>query len=292
MWRARSRWPSPSTRPRCRPSLPVRQFALRATRPHAHAAEADAARGAATKASTEHAASSTELSNLKRDHEVDLGDSLEYAPLQGQCFELLDRECACVANTAPLTRADTSIACVPSTRSRRSPRRAGAPPHSGMWRAYVTHNHRSSNWKRWDAVDDSAHGAMVFENGERCWNGPDRSMKVWGRHGRVWVTGAGDGAVRPGQRAAERRRAQPLRVQHDVRRRPPQPPAHLAPGSSRPLPAPNPARTTSCSGAAPCLASALSRWTRDPTSTLASIRARARSWHPLWRHSAASDSST
>ena len=35
-----------------------------------------------------------------------------------------------------------------------------------------------SNWKRWDAVGDNNHAVMVYEGGERCWNGPDRSMKV------------------------------------------------------------------------------------------------------------------
>lgn len=31
--------------------------------------------------------------------------------------------------------------------------------------------------RRWDKFEDS-YRTMLFSNGDKCWNGPDRSMKV------------------------------------------------------------------------------------------------------------------
>ena len=35
-----------------------------------------------------------------------------------------------------------------------------------------------SSWKRWEPRDETEYGVMIYEGGEKCWNGPERSMKV------------------------------------------------------------------------------------------------------------------
>ena len=68
--------------------------------------DADSARNQYNAANTEFTSTTNELkfvfvsrplsltivSDLRKDHAVDLGDNMEYATLQGECFELLDRE--------------------------------------------------------------------------------------------------------------------------------------------------------------------------------------------------------
>eukprot|EP00050_Salpingoeca_kvevrii_P018788 m.78432 g.78432 ORF g.78432 m.78432 type:complete len:114 (+) comp8160_c0_seq5:1259-1600(+) len=39
-------------------------------------------------------------------------------------------------------------------------------------------NTNLGKWAGWEAVDGHPHGLMKYENGEKCWNGPQRSMRV------------------------------------------------------------------------------------------------------------------
>ncbi|XP_002523398.2 glucosidase 2 subunit beta [Ricinus communis] len=43
--------------------------------------------------------------------------------------------------------------------------------------ASQTEGHSTTRLGRWDKFEDS-HRVMIFSNGDRCWNGPDRSLKV------------------------------------------------------------------------------------------------------------------
>ncbi|XP_052097911.1 glucosidase 2 subunit beta-like isoform X4 [Mytilus californianus] len=92
-----------------------------------------------------------ELSSIKSYLEQDYGPNREYAILQDQCFEYTDREY-------------TYKYCPFSKGSQR--------PKSGG------HETSLGNWGNWAGPENDKYSVQLYEKGQNCWNGPDRSVKV------------------------------------------------------------------------------------------------------------------
>lgn len=91
-----------------------------------------------------------EINSNKKKLDHDVGQNFEYTALIDQCFEYEDREY--VYKLCPFDRT------VQKSKS----------------------NHQETSigkWKSW--VDGTNYRQMTFENGQNCWNGPDRSTKVY-----------------------------------------------------------------------------------------------------------------
>ncbi|KAL4235696.1 hypothetical protein ACF0H5_004089 [Mactra antiquata] len=81
----------------------------------------------------------------------DYGPEDEYSILKDNCYEYTDREY-------------TYKLCAYSRATQR-PKNGGSETTLG-------------NWGRWDGPSDDKYAAQRYENGQGCWNGPNRSVKV------------------------------------------------------------------------------------------------------------------
>eukprot|EP00052_Salpingoeca_macrocollata_P011881 m.91756 g.91756 ORF g.91756 m.91756 type:complete len:459 (+) comp18246_c0_seq1:23-1399(+) len=92
-----------------------------------------------------------ELETLKRSLAVDTGAQHEWAPLQDQCLEFRDREYLyklCMFSKVT-----------------QEPKSGGKQTSLG-------------NWKQWTGEGNNKYSEMLYDGGEKCWNGPQRSTRV------------------------------------------------------------------------------------------------------------------
>ncbi|XP_053393979.1 glucosidase 2 subunit beta-like isoform X2 [Mercenaria mercenaria] len=83
---------------------------------------------------------------------TDYGPNEEYSVLKGNCYEYTDRE-----YTYKLCAFD---------RATQRPKSGGSETSLG-------------NWGKWDGPGEDKYAAQKYENGQSCWNGPNRSVKVY-----------------------------------------------------------------------------------------------------------------
>lgn len=114
-------------------------------------AAADAARNAFHAAQDRKSNVETEIRELKKYLDMNYGANNEFSPLYNQCYEYTDREY-------------TYKMCAFSKVTQR-PKSGGRETNLG-------------NWGKWDGPTDNLHSVMLYENGEKCWNGPARSATV------------------------------------------------------------------------------------------------------------------
>ncbi|KAL8582092.1 hypothetical protein ACOMHN_004012 [Nucella lapillus] len=92
-----------------------------------------------------------EISDLKKQIEMDYGPEGEYGALQDQCFEYTERDY-------------TYVFC-PFDRTSQKPKAGGVETILGKW----------GNWH--GPVEDR-YDSMKYDRGQHCWNGPMRSCRV------------------------------------------------------------------------------------------------------------------
>ncbi|KAK3089491.1 hypothetical protein FSP39_004022, partial [Pinctada imbricata] len=92
-----------------------------------------------------------EVSDLTSYLNTDFGPEEEFAVLKENCFEYTDREY-------------TYKLCPFSSASQRS-KNGGGETSLG-------------SWGKWDGPSDNIYSIQKYENGQNCWNGPNRSVKV------------------------------------------------------------------------------------------------------------------
>ena len=114
-------------------------------------AAADAAREALKLRETEKRDVDREVGELNKFLGMELGEAMEFAALYDQCYEYTDREY-------------TYKLCSFNKVTQRS-KSGGRETSLG-------------NWMTWSGPEGDLYSEMLFENGEGCWNGPKRSMKV------------------------------------------------------------------------------------------------------------------
>jgi protein kinase C substrate 80K-H len=91
-----------------------------------------------------------EISSNQKKLDYDVGPNFEYTSLIDHCFEFDDREY--IYKLCPFDRT------VQKSKSNNQETSIG-------------------RWSSWD--DEKKYAIMKFENGQNCWNGPDRSTKVY-----------------------------------------------------------------------------------------------------------------
>ena len=114
-------------------------------------ATADAARSAFRDAEHKKSNLEREVNDLKQLVNMDFGHEYEFGPLHKQCYEFTDREY-------------TYKMCTFEKVTQRS-KSGGRETNLGSWGS-------------WGGTGDKRYFVMKYENGEKCWNGPNRSATV------------------------------------------------------------------------------------------------------------------
>ena len=114
-------------------------------------AAANAARDAHRQAETNKLNAEREIGDLKKYLEISYGVNNEFSPLYGQCYEFTDREY-------------TYKMCAFDKVTQR-PKNGGRETNLGTW-------------GKWGGGEDNIFTVMRYEDGEKCWNGPNRSATV------------------------------------------------------------------------------------------------------------------
>ncbi|XP_021377266.1 glucosidase 2 subunit beta-like isoform X2 [Mizuhopecten yessoensis] len=112
---------------------------------------ADAARNAFNAADEKLQSINREITSLQSYMNLDFGNDEEFSELKDKCFEYTDREY-------------TYKLCTYERASQR-PKAGGTETSLG-------------NWGRWSGPDNDRYSSQLYERGQNCWNGPDRSVKV------------------------------------------------------------------------------------------------------------------
>lgn len=94
----------------------------------------------------------SEITNIEEYFDKDFGSEGEFAMLQGECFEYRDRE-----YTYKLCPFDNAV---------QIPLSGGADTKLGVW----------ANWS--GVPESNKHSEMMYDKGQTCWNGPQRSVRV------------------------------------------------------------------------------------------------------------------
>ena len=114
-------------------------------------AAADAARSTLEEAQNRKRNIEQEVRDLKKYLEIEYGDEDEFSPLYSQCYEYTDREY-------------TYKMCAFSKVTQRS-KNGGRETNLG-------------NWGKWNGPSNNRYSVMLYEDGEKCWNGPARSATI------------------------------------------------------------------------------------------------------------------
>lgn len=93
----------------------------------------------------------SEINNIEDYLGLDFGSEEEYASLQGQCFEYTDHEYI--------------YKLCPFDKTTQKPKSSTVETRLGTW----------SNWA---GPPENIYEVMLFDKGQQCWNGPQRSTKV------------------------------------------------------------------------------------------------------------------
>lgn len=91
------------------------------------------------------------LEKLNKDLGTDIGPEEQFCALQGQCFEISEKEY--VYSVCPFDSAKQT--------------NTGSGGSTSL-----------GKWGKWIGSPDNKYSKMIYENGEKCWNGPARSMTV------------------------------------------------------------------------------------------------------------------
>jgi len=92
-----------------------------------------------------------EINDINKFLNMDFGENKQFFTLKDQCYEFTDLQY-------------TYKMCAFDKTTQRS-KSGGA-------------EHNLGKWGHWDGPEGSKYSAMLYEKGQNCWNGPDRSTKV------------------------------------------------------------------------------------------------------------------
>ncbi|RUS72304.1 hypothetical protein EGW08_019936 [Elysia chlorotica] len=92
-----------------------------------------------------------EITGIEKYLEMDLGPQEEFSALKGQCFEFTDRE--------------YTYKFCPFDKTSQKPKGGGIETNLGVW-------------GHWYGPEEDKYDSQKYENGQGCWNGPNRSCHV------------------------------------------------------------------------------------------------------------------